>query len=153
MAPRLGLVLVAGTVILTVSACGSSDEPTAASSARTRSTAAPPNTTSAKLFGGRTVFFSRNCAESRDLSSHKAAAVAAARNLPPLKRTVSNKRRKLKRFLAAHPQRTLAPDDYATYKSLRADYRLAVSRYNRKVRAFNQLADRFNSVLLACKID
>jgi hypothetical protein len=152
MAPRLGLVLVAGTVVLAVSACGGSDEPTAASPARTRSIAAPPNTTSMKLFGGRTVFFDRSCAESRDLSSHKADAVAAAENLPPLKRTVSKKRRKLKRFLAAHPQRTLAPDDFATYRLLQAEYRLAVSRYNRKVRSFNRLADRFNSVLLACKI-
>jgi DNA-binding GntR family transcriptional regulator len=95
---------------------------------------------------------SRNCAEERDLSSHKADAVAAARNLPSLKRTVLNKRRVLKRFLAAHPQRTLTPDDYATYRALRAEFRLAIRRYNRKVRAFNRLADRFNSVLLACKI-
>jgi hypothetical protein len=152
LAPQLGLVLITGTVILTVSACGGSNEPTAASSTRTRSTSASSNTTSAKLFGGKTVLISRNCAEERDLSSHKADAVAAARNLPSLKRTVLNKRRVLKRFLAAHPQRTLTPDEYATYRALRAEFRLAIRRYNRKVRAFNRLADRFNSVLLACKI-
>jgi hypothetical protein len=152
LAPRLGLVLITGTVVLTVSACAGSDEPTTASSKRTRSTSTTSDTTSAKLFGGKTVVFSRDCAEERDLSSHRADAVAAARNLPSLKRTVLNKRRKLKRFLAAHPERTLTPDDYATYRLLRAEYRLAVSRYNRKVRTFNRLADRFNAVLLACKV-
>jgi hypothetical protein len=152
LAPRLGLVLTIGTVALTVSACGGSGEPTAASSKRTRSTPASSNTTSAKLFGGKIVVISRNCAEERDLSSHKANAVAAARNLPSLKRRLRNKRRALKRFLAAHPQRTLTPADFAIYRSLRAEYRLAVRRYNGKVRAFNRLADRFNAVLLACKI-
>jgi hypothetical protein len=68
------------------------------------------------------------------------------------KRTLVNKRRVLKRFLAAHPQRTLTPADFAIYKSLRAEYRLAIRRYNRKVRDFNRLADRFNAVLLGCKI-
>jgi len=106
-----------------------------------------------KLFGGKTVVVSSVCAASSGLSSHKADAVAAAKQLPPLKQTLLNKKRDLKTFLVAHPQRTLAPDDYATYRSLQAAYRSALKRYNREVGAFNRLADRFNTVLRACEID
>jgi len=157
-ARRLLVVLGAGAIVLGVSACGGSDEtaiqmPTAPSSKGTRSTPAAPNTKSVKLFGGRTVVVSSVCAASSGLSSHKADAVAAAKRLPRLKQALLNKRRDLRTFLVAHPQGTLAPDDYATYRSLRAAYRSAFRRYNRKVRAFNRLADRFNTVLRACEID
>jgi hypothetical protein len=156
-ARRFAVVLGAGTIVLSVSACGGSDEtiqmPTAPSSKGTRSTPAAPNTKSVKLFGGRTVVVSSVCAASIGLSSLKADAVAAAKQLPRLKQTLLNKRRDLKTFLVAHPQRTLTADDYATYRSLRAAYRSALKRYNRKVRAFNRLADRFNTALQACEID
>ena len=157
-ARRLAMVLGAGTIVLGVSACGGSDEttiqmPTAPSSKGTRSTSTTPNTKSVKLFGGKTVVVSSVCAASSGLSSLKADAVAAAKQLPRLKQSLLNKRRDLKTFLVAHPQRTLSPDDYATYRSLRAAYRSALRRYNRKVRAFNRLADRFNTALRACEID
>lgn len=153
---RRSVFAVVGAALATATpACGSSDDsiqvPTAPSP--TTSTAAAPKTKTVKLFNGKTVIVDIACSVRLNISADKAEAVAAARELPPLKQRVLNRRRDFRRFLAAHPEHELTSAEYARYRALRARYKAALIRFNRQVRTFNRLADRFNGDLEACKSD
>lgn len=113
--------------------------------------AATAGSTSVKLFDGKQVWISSSCADSHDLSTHKADAIAAAKQMPRLKQALLNSRSDLARFLAAHPEHYLTHANYTSYKYLDATYKSALATYNRQVDLFNQLADRFNADLEACK--
>jgi hypothetical protein len=148
----------AGVVAVAVSSGSSSDQhviqlPTAPSPP-TGQAAAPTasRTRSVNLFNGKTIQVDRSCADSRDLDAHKRGAVRAADRVPPLKQTLLDTRRDYDGFLAKHPEQTLAPDDYAAWKSLRRTYKTALAAYNREVDSFNRLADQYNSDLQACKV-
>ena len=151
----LQLVAVAGAVAIGCTACATSDQETVETpkaSSRTATTSTSPDSLSVTLFSGKTVLVNRSCAESHDLSSRRADAVAAGRQLPSLERSLVKTRRRFRRFLAAHPGRNLSAEDYARYKVLRARYRAALTRYNRSVAPYNRLAKRFNAALEECKI-
>jgi hypothetical protein len=154
----LGLAILAGAAALAATGCGSTDRatidmPTSPSQSKGGSNRAAANTRTIEIFNGKRVWVDRFCATTHHVSSRKADLIAGARRLPPLKQTLLNERRKLRRFLAAHPGHTLAPTDFARYRSLVRRYRLALARYNRKVAAYNLLARRFNADLKACKKD
>jgi hypothetical protein len=150
----LQLAAVAGAVAIGSTACTTSDQDTVETpKASSRTATTSTDSQSVTLFSGKTVLVSHSCAVSHDLSSRRADAVAAARQLPSLERSLVRRRRRFRRFLAAHPERNLSAEDYARYKALRARYRAALTRYNRSVAAYNRLADRFNAALKECKID
>jgi hypothetical protein len=109
-------------------------------------------TITVKLFTGETVRIDFQCSLRLDIASRKKEAVAAARQLPPLKQTVLNRRRDFRTFLRQHPENELASAAYQRYQELRASQSIAVKAYNAKVRKFNLLADRYNGALRACKM-
>ncbi len=68
--------------------------------------------------------------------------------------TYEEARRPLDDFLAAHPSRTLPPDDFAIYEGLRAEhdaalapYQAAMSTYNAVVEEHNATVARFNTLV------
>jgi hypothetical protein len=154
---RVGAAIAAaGAVAIGCPACTTSDQETAETpkaSSRTTTTSKSPDSQSVTLFSGKTVLVDHSCAVSHDVSSRRADAVAAGRQLPSLERSLVKARRRFRRFLAAHPERNLSAEEYARYKALRARYRAALTRYNRSVAEYNRLADRFNAALKECKID
>ena len=55
----------------------------------------------------------------------------------------------LERFLAAHPEHTLAHRDYVTYRTLERPYDASVAGYDRAVSAANATVERYNREIVA----
>ena len=124
-----------------------------------------PETEIFKLFGGRSIRVDPVCADQRRLDEQKSQAIAAANRIPALRQRLLNTKRDARaaerpfqRFLDQHPEQSLAPDDFATYTSLKAEYeahrrlyRTALQAHNRQVDVFNGLADAYNADLHACE--
>ena len=105
-----------------------------------------------RLYGGRIVTVWRVCVVAKGLSGKKRAIEVEETRLVPLRRAANSAEQAMRRFLAAHPERSLAPGPYARYKELDQAYRLAVSRFNGQVKRFNAAVKAHNNVLQACRI-
>jgi hypothetical protein len=152
----MSLVAPAGAIALAVSSSSPSDQqvvqmPVAPTGAHGQGSTSHPATTAFKLFRGKTIEVDQSCADSHHLGTRKRTAIVAANKMPPLKLALLNSKRDFDQFLARHPEHTLAPVAYSTYKSLKRAYESALRAFNHRVDAFNRLADRFNAALLACK--
>ncbi len=156
------LVLVMATLCL-AAGCGESDDesielPTAAQetgsaegTTDSRSENERRNTVTFKLFTGESVRISLACSVTNRIAAKKKVAVAAARRLPSLKQRFLNRRRDYRVFLRQHPQTELSPSAYERYRALESAYEVALTRYNRQIRVFNRLADRYNAALRGCR--
>jgi len=110
------------------------------------------DTVTVKLFTGEEVRISLQCSIRLDIRSQKNEAVAAARRLPSLKQRLLDRRRDYKAFLRQNPEQELPASAYERYRTLKAAYKSSLTAYNRQIRVFNRLADRYNAALKACRV-
>jgi hypothetical protein len=72
--------------------------------------------------------------------------------LDPLEAVVNARKSVFQSFLRAHPEKALPSPAYERFRTLRASYSLALSRFNAQVVRYNAAAKRHNDVLHACEV-
>src|SRR5262245_49888104 len=72
---------------------------------------------------------------------------AAKKRSDATRATYEEARRPLDDFLAAHPSRTLPPDDFAIYEDLRDEHDAALGPYQTAMDAYNAVVDEHNATV------
>jgi hypothetical protein len=111
-----------------------------------------PRTARMRLRGGKVITVWRLCVVAKDIAGKNRVVEAAAENLDSLEAVVNARKSAFQSFLGAHPEKTLPPAVYERFRTLRASYSLALSRFNAQVVRYNAAAKRHNDVLHACKV-